>query len=217
MYRDSSTDTYHDSDDDLPFDMDSFFSEEEDSVESARPGNPIPKILNEDHRNKIHCTVFPETEGNPSSLLSQKRVRGVSLDGPLLRQLTSSGERWQFQKCYLPPCLLPSDSNMFSQSYIVPVSDPNMLTLLPSTQEEKIVENFQELDLLEEEASSLHLLLNNEQGDHRSTKKSRIGGTGIVSSPLKSVENIEIISQKRKKCHQHDRDDELSYFTHWDL
>jgi hypothetical protein len=213
MYRDSSTDTYHDSDDDLPFDMDSFFSEDEDSIESSRPGNPIPKILNDAQQNPI----FPETEGCSSSLLSQKRVRGESLDGPLLRQLTSSGERWQFQKCYLPPRLLGSESNMFSQSYIVPVTDPTMMTLFPSTQtDEKIVENFQELDLLQDQSSSLHLLLNNDQGDHRS-KKSRLGGTGIAISPLKSLENIEIISQKRKKCHQHDPDDELSYFTHWDL
>jgi hypothetical protein len=212
MYRESSTDSYHDSeDDDLPFDMDSW-NEDDDSFECSRPGNPLPKILNdESERNPSKCSNYlSETDNNPLSLLSQKRVRGESLDGHYLHQLTSSGERWQFQKCYLPPHLLRYDSNMFSQSYLVPVHVPN--DSIEVRGDEAIVENLQELELLDDRSSSaLNELNGDESGDHRS-KKSRINSQ---SNLLKSVENIEIISQKRKKCHE--VDEEFSHFTNWDL
>jgi hypothetical protein len=215
MYRESSTDSYHDrsdDEDDLPFDMDSW-NDDDDSLECSRPGNPLPKILNDESEiNSIKCSGYlPETENsNPGSLLSQKRVRGESLDGHYLHQLASSGERWQFQKCsYRPPHLLRCDSNMFSQSYLVPVQVPNNSI---EDRGDEIVGNLKELELLDIQNSVLNEIDGGEHGDHRS-KKSRINSHNNL---LKSVENIEIISQKRKKCHEVD-EEKFSHFTNWDL
>ena len=216
MYRSSSdsnhSDSDHDSEYELPFDMDSW-SEDEDNLNTSRPSNPIPKLLNEETivQNNFDSPESPEGWLS-SNNRSQKRLRGDSLDSRPI-QLTSSGERWQFQKSFFPPLLQKCNTNMFSQSYLVPVTDQSIA--YPSISidpEEKTLDDLKELELLETRLSPLGTLVNQTEqlspGDRRS-KKSRV--SHLPSRGTSNDENIEIISQKRKKWQEQINENE------WDV
>lgn len=217
MYRNSpnsNNESDHDSDDELPFDMESW-SDNEYNSDSSRPSNPIPKILNEE---SLISDKFHSPESSPEGILnnlnrSQKRLRGDSLDRSP-KCLTSSGERWQFQKSFFPPLIQRNTSNMFSQSYLVPVTEQS--TAYPSNSEsveEKILLDLKELELLESRLSPLADLTNQSEypspGD-RLSKKSRV--SHLPPRGTSNDENIEIISQKRKKYQEL-----LSHENEWEM
>mmetsp|Transcript_7507 Transcript_7507/g.7945 ORF Transcript_7507/g.7945 Transcript_7507/m.7945 type:complete len:214 (+) Transcript_7507:696-1337(+) len=213
MYRSSphsNNESDHDSDDELPFDME-LWSDDEDNSDISRPSNPIPKLLNEESN---ITSSFHSPESSPEGWLcnnrSQKRLRGDSLDRSSL-QLTSSGERWQFQKSFFP-LTQKHNSNMFSQSYLVPVTDQSIAYPSNSEPEETILNDLKELELLESRLSPLGIIVNQSEypspGDRRS-KKSRV--SHLPSRGTSNDENIEIISQKRKKWQEQLNENE------WDM
>ena len=106
----SSTDSTDDEDEDLPFVFD--LEENFEERDQRRPENPIHKLLNEAEIN--------ETE----EMLGGKRTRSSDSTEQVL---TSSGERWEFNKSprFMRSPLLNSiyQKSIFSQCYLVPVDD----------------------------------------------------------------------------------------------
>lgn len=132
-----------DDDDELPFEIEEWAGDiEEDSNDSTRPGNPLPKLLSDES----------DLSSDEHDRSCQKRMRMYSADNcsPLL---TSSGERWQFQKVssfLLPHCSNKEGyKNLFSSSYLVPLTDQNAYfePALACQSAEIVIDVFRDLDI----------------------------------------------------------------------
>ena len=163
MYRGQEEQDYCTEDEELPFEMEPWLGESDDSNDSARPGNPLPKLLNDD---------YEDVDFSEIDRACQKRMRFGLLDQdrPLL---TSSGERWQFQKVsWLPQCRPSTEAHksLFSSSYLVPVTNQSAYF----EPEDIVVEVLRDLDIDRGPHLPGECSTHGSEGGSRQSKKSRV-------------------------------------------
>jgi hypothetical protein len=166
MFRNQQAMNYcSDDDDELPFEIEEW-SNDEESSDSSRPGNPLPKLLCDES----------DTSSDEYDRACQKRLRIHSTDSSL--PMTSSGERWQFQK--VPSFLLPHCStseghkNLFSSSYLVPLTEQATFfePALVRQSADVVVDVFRDLDI--DTARDKSQCKSDLSPVSRATKKSRV-------------------------------------------